>query len=84
MQQIITFLTDMGTKDPYLASLNLNYFNHFPALKILHLSHDIESYDRLQAAYYLRYLYADFPKNTIHVVNVGNANRYLYTEFLIQ
>lgn len=87
MRPWMYFLSDMGEEDPDLALLKLRYQKAFPQIHCVHLSHQIQAYQLLQAAYYWRYLAKNFVKNSIHLLFVGHAQRYLmvnlYDQFLI-
>jgi len=57
---IVTLTTDLGN----------------PALNIVDISHKIEPYNIVQASFVLANAYKNFPKGTIHMINVDN----FYTE----
>ncbi len=65
---IITLLSDLGHRDPYIAQIKAKIMLESPDSKVLDLSHDIEKFNLTQAGYILSSLYPRFPKNTIHVL----------------
>lgn len=67
---IITLLSDLGHRDPYIAQIKTRILLESPDSKVLDLSHDIEKFNLTQAAYILRSLYFRFPKKTIHVLGL--------------
>lgn len=69
---IITLTTDYGLKDNYVAILKGHLLNSNPSLHIVDISHNIEKYDIVQAAYLLRNSYDSFPKGSIHIASVKN------------
>jgi len=68
--QIITLLTDFGTKDGYSGSLKGVIKSIVPDCEIVDISHDIIAYDINEAAYCLLNYYSSFPKGTIHMAVV--------------
>ena len=69
---IITLTSDYGTIDHYVAALKGHLLSKNPTLTIVDVSHQIGSYDIVQAAFVLRHAYPSFPKGTIHCVLVHN------------
>lgn len=65
---IITLLSDLGHRDPYIAQIKTKIMLESPDFKILDLSHDIEKFNLTQAAYILRSMYPQFPNKTVHVL----------------
>ncbi|HMQ05780.1 MAG TPA: SAM-dependent chlorinase/fluorinase [Saprospiraceae bacterium] len=70
--QIITLTTDYGTTDYYVAELKGSILKEQPATLFVDISHEIESYDIVQAAFFLSASYPKFPQGTIHIVSVYN------------
>ncbi|RLD18512.1 MAG: hypothetical protein DRI69_10220 [Bacteroidetes bacterium] len=69
---IITLTSDYGTIDHYVAALKGNLLSKNPSLTIVDVSHQIGSFDIVQAAFVLRHAYPAFPEGTIHCVLVHN------------
>lgn len=72
---IITLLTDLGTKDFYLAALKgaiLSQYNAF--VPIVDISHEVKPFDIKEAAYILKNSFHYFPKGTIHLVHVSGSS----------
>ena len=65
---IITLLSDLGHRDPYIAQIKTRILTESPDTRVLDLSHDIEKFNLTQAAYILGKMYDKFPKGTIHVL----------------
>jgi S-adenosylmethionine hydrolase len=76
---IITLTTDFGFSDPFVGIMKGVILGIEPAAQIVDISHDIHSYDILEAAFLIHSTYRYFPKGTIHVVvvdpGVGSARR---------
>lgn len=67
---VITLLTDFGTKDYYVALFKGSLYTSCPSAKIVDISHSIPPYDIVTAAFFLKNVYAHFPKGTIHIARV--------------
>ena len=68
--KIITLLTDFGTKDGYIGAVKGVIKRINPQAEIVDITHDIDSYDVLGAAFALNNFYKYFPKGTIHMAVV--------------
>jgi S-adenosylmethionine hydrolase len=69
--QIVTLITDWHQSDYYAATLKARILSAFPDITIVDISHQIQSFNTLQAAFLLRHTHANFPKGTIHLVGVN-------------
>lgn len=69
--QIITLLSDWGTKDPYLAAVKGRILSGMPEAIIVDLSHDVTPFDITQASFILRQAYKNFPEGTIHIIGLN-------------
>lgn len=67
---IITFMTDFGLMDNYVAIVKGALLNQNSDLNIIDISHNVTKHDIVQAAYTLKQAYPYFPKGTIHIVSV--------------
>jgi len=74
---IITLTTDFGLSDPFVGIMKGVIFSIVSDVQIVDITHDIRSYDILEAAFVLKTTYSYFPAGTIHVVvvdpGVGSA-----------
>lgn len=68
---IITFTSDFGLRDHYVASVKAKIFNYNPNIQVIDISHQVESFDIGHAAYILNAVYRDFPKGTVHLVGLN-------------
>ncbi len=68
---IITFMSDFGMSDHYVAAVKAKILSINPGLRILDISHDIEPFNLAHAAFVLRSVFRDFPKGTIHLVSIN-------------
>ena len=71
--QIVTLTTDFGLQDHYTAVLKGSILCQNPALNIVDISHNIKSFDIVQAAYIFKNAWNNFPKGTIHVICIGES-----------
>jgi len=72
---IITFTTDFGGDDLYIATLKAQLLKLNPALTFIDISNNINNFDINEAALVSKISYINFPENTIHLILVGtNSN----------
>jgi hypothetical protein len=76
---IITLTTDFGLKDPFVGAMKGVIFGIAPNIQIVDITHEIPSYDVVEASLVLYEAFRYFPEGTIHVVvvdpGVGSARR---------
>ncbi|MBN2620627.1 SAM-dependent chlorinase/fluorinase [candidate division WOR-3 bacterium] len=76
---IITFLSDFGLADWFVAAVKGEILKINKNAKIIDITHSIQPHDIRSAAFVLSQCYADFPVGTIHLVvvdpGVGNTRR---------
>jgi len=70
---IITFTSDFGETDHYVAAVKAKVLSVNPNLNIIDISHQIGQGDLGHAAFALKSVYREFPKGTVHIVAVGSA-----------
>ena len=68
----VTIISDFGLQDQYVAMLKGAILSHNAALHLIDISHQVETHDIRQAAYFLRASYKNYPAGTIHIVAVHN------------
>ncbi len=69
---IITLTTDMGLKDHYVASIKGAILSHIEQVQIIDITHEIQSFSSLQAAFVLQNCFEEFPKGTVHIMGVNS------------
>jgi S-adenosyl-L-methionine hydrolase (adenosine-forming) len=76
---IITLTTDFGLSDPFVGIMKGVILGIAPNARLVDISHDIGSYDIVEAAFLIQTAYRYFPEGTVHVVvvdpGVGSARR---------
>jgi S-adenosylmethionine hydrolase len=68
--RIIALLTDFGGKDYFVASLKAVILSINPRVEIVDISHEVEAYNRLEAAFLLKAVAPYFPQGTIFLAVV--------------
>lgn len=67
---IITLTTDFGTKDGYVGAVKGVIKRINPEAEVVDVTHEVEPFDLLEAAFALMNSYVYFPKGSIHLVVV--------------
>lgn len=65
---ILTFLSDFGRSDHYVAAVKAKILSINPGIQIVDLSHEITPHDIGHGAYLLDAVFRDFPAGTVHLV----------------
>ncbi|MBK9151759.1 MAG: SAM-dependent chlorinase/fluorinase [Saprospiraceae bacterium] len=68
--QIVSLTTDFGRRDHYVAELKAAILSGRKDLNILDISHDVDPYDIVQAAFLLQNSLPSFPEGSVHIVAV--------------
>jgi S-adenosylmethionine hydrolase len=71
---VITFMSDFGGKDHYVAAVKARLLSINPELKIIDISHDIEPYDIIHGSFVLKSVFREFPVGTIHLAAVNTLD----------
>lgn len=72
---IITFLSDFGESDHYVAAVKAKILSLDSSINIVDITHNVESCDIAHAAYVLKAVFKDFPEGTVHLVGVNTAGQ---------
>lgn len=76
---IITLTTDFGLSDPFVGIMKGVILGIAPDAQLVDISHDIRSYDVVEAAFLVESTYRYFPEETVHIVvvdpGVGSPRR---------
>ena len=70
---IITLTTDYGRSDYYQAALKGSLYRLCPSATVVDISHQVNPFDIVNAAYLLKNSYKNFPLGSIHIVCVDNG-----------
>ena len=69
---LITFLSDFGQKDHYVAAVKASILSTNPALRVVDISHEIPNCNIVDASFVLSAAFRHFPKGTVHIAAVGS------------
>lgn len=69
---IITFISDFGYSDHYVAAVKGKILQVNPAQQIIDISHSIEHFDIAHGSYVLKMVFKDFPQGSVHMVAVDS------------
>ena len=72
---LVTFLSDFGEEDHYVAAVKAAILSGNPTVQIVDLSHKIAPFDIGHAAYVLTNSFRHFPPGTIHLVAVDPSDK---------
>ncbi len=68
---IITLTSDWGSGNHYTGAVKGALLRHNPEATIVDITHDIPSFDIMQACFVLKNAYPNFPEGTIHLIGVN-------------
>lgn len=69
---IVSLTTDFGLKDYYVGSIKGSILSNGIPVLFADISHEVDNYNIVQAAYILKNAYQSFPEGSIHLVSVHN------------
>lgn len=72
---IITFISDFGYSDHYVAAVKGKILQVDPGLKIVDISHSIQHFDLAHCSHVLKMVFKDFPLGTVHLIAVNSNPR---------
>ena len=71
---LITFMSDFGDNDHYVAAVKARILGINPDLKIVDVSHSITPFDIIHGSYVLRSVFREFPPGTVHLAAVNTLD----------
>lgn len=84
MPPIVTFTTDFGSADPFVAAMKGVLLARAPTVQVIDVSHEVPPHDVLRGAFVLDGAARWFPPGTVHVAvvdpGVGTARHLLVAE----
>lgn len=72
---LITFTSDFGTDDYYVAAVKAAIYSVNPLTIIVDISHHIRRCDIIHAAFLIDNVFRDFPKGTVHLISVDTLKK---------
>lgn len=70
----LTLTTDLGLKDFYVSAIKGAIYKEIPDAIVIDISHQIDSFDLMQAAFIVKHAYMEFPKNSVHIIGVDTEH----------
>src|SRR3954463_14304220 len=70
---ILTLTSDWGLRDHYLASFKGLLLSQIPGIIVIDISHEIEHYNTIQAAFIVQNAFDKFPSGSIHLLGITNS-----------
>ena len=70
MMSVVTFLSDFGLKDAYVAQVKAVILSGIPDARIIDITHDIAPFNIISAGWLLAKSFRFFPPSTVHLVVV--------------
>jgi S-adenosyl-L-methionine hydrolase (adenosine-forming) len=71
---IITFTSDYGQSDFYVAAVKAKILTTNPESTIVDVSHQVKLYDIIHAAFLVRSVFKDFPEGTVHLIAINEIS----------
>ncbi|HLF63708.1 MAG TPA: SAM-dependent chlorinase/fluorinase [Saprospiraceae bacterium] len=68
--RIVTLTSDFGTRDYYAGYMRGILLSHVPNVILADITHDIDHFDIVQAAFVLKSAYRSYPPGTVHLILV--------------
>ena len=69
---LITFLSDFGYRDHYVAAVKARILQLAPAVPVLDITHAVEPFNIAHALHVLQAVFRDFPEGTVHLIGVND------------
>lgn len=67
---IITLTSDLGANGHYPAIIKGVILSLYPSATLVDVTHSIEAFDRMHAAYVIKHMFRAFPNGSIHLVSI--------------
>jgi hypothetical protein len=69
---LITFTSDYGLNDHYVAAIKAKIFRDNPNAKIIDITHKVPTSNLIHASFILASVFQDFPEGSIHLIAVNS------------
>jgi S-adenosyl-L-methionine hydrolase (adenosine-forming) len=74
MRKTISIISDWDKEDFYLANLRTRLQQYISGYQVSVISHHVNSFDSMQAAFILRACWQQYPEGSIHIMAVNSAS----------
>ncbi len=84
--QIVTLTTDWGVSDHYVGAVKGKLYSTIKDCNVVDISHDVKKFDIMHGAFIVRNACLNFPKSTIHIIDVDctESSKKKFSHILIQ
>lgn len=72
---IITLTTDLGIRGFYVPAVKGKILQLSPTANIIDLSHHVDHFNILEAAFIVKNSFSDFPTDTVHIIDINSLLR---------
>lgn len=72
---LVTFMSDFGTEDHYVAAVKAAIFRANPSINVVDISHQIYPSDIGHASYVLKNVFRDFPVGSVHLCAIDMVRK---------
>lgn len=79
---IITLTSDYGNNSHYIAAIKGNLFKNINNIQVLDISHGIEKFNKIEAAFLIKNCYQNFADGSIHLICI-DTNIFKYKNIVI-
>lgn len=79
---IVTLITDWGDRDFFAGKVKGKLYSYIPGVKVVDITHNIDPFQSLKAIFVAQNACMDFPKGTIHIIDV-NSSETAETPFVV-
>lgn len=69
---VVSLTSDFGLEDYHVGVIKGSILCKSPEVTLVDISHNIKTYDIVQAAYVIKNAYPSFPKESIHIISVND------------
>ncbi|MEM7654644.1 MAG: SAM-dependent chlorinase/fluorinase [Bacteroidota bacterium] len=81
---IVTLTSDLGDNSHYPAIIKGVILSLFPDIQLIDVTHNIPSFDLMQAAYVIKHTYPAFPKGSIHLIAIDPEHGTTHTGVVME
>lgn len=71
----ITFMSDFGNVDHYVAAVKARIFSINPLQQVVDISHNIEHFNLAHGSFVLKSVFRDYPPGTVHISAVNSFSQ---------
>ena len=69
---LITFTSDFGLKDHYVAAVKAKIYGEFPGAVIVDITHEIAAFNLINGSYVISSVFENFPRGSVHLIALNS------------